>query len=156
MSTSEAQRVPAIRTPVSAAKPALTVPSRGPFPLPRLAVRRTSAVLYGVSTIDNRGRLVDARLMRELAWPPGLALTIAEERGLLHRVSKLIITRPQRRTPPSRPDPTQPVTTEHRKLNRSVADTVHDATSQVTDRKPFRSLREPLFYYEVMGPRGLL
>jgi hypothetical protein len=84
MSTSEAQRVPAIRPPVSATKPVLNAPSRGPFPLPRLAVRRTSAVLYGVSTIDNRGRLVDARLMRELAWPPGLALTVAEARGILH------------------------------------------------------------------------
>lgn len=82
MTAPDAPLIPALRMPASAIKSA-SPPSRGPLPLPILAVRRASATIYGSSSIDNRGRLVDAHIMRQLAWLPDLALTLTATRRVL-------------------------------------------------------------------------
>lgn len=83
MSGPIAPLIPAIRMPAATSQPASSAPSRGPLPLPKLGVRRTSASVYGLSSVDNRGRLVDTRVMRELAWSPDLPLTWTAIRGAL-------------------------------------------------------------------------
>jgi bifunctional DNA-binding transcriptional regulator/antitoxin component of YhaV-PrlF toxin-antitoxin module len=46
-------------------------------------MRRTSGVIYGLSSIDSRGRVVDSKVMRQLGWAPGLALVFSEADGRL-------------------------------------------------------------------------
>lgn len=75
MSAPVAPPVPALRLPAFTVKSAPATPARAPLPLPTLAVRRTSATVYGSSSIDHSGRLSNARIMRQLAWSADLALT---------------------------------------------------------------------------------
>jgi hypothetical protein len=56
---------------------------RGPLPLPSLPPRRTSTVVYGLSALDDRGRVADRVIMRALGWSAGLRLDIQESAGLL-------------------------------------------------------------------------
>lgn len=56
---------------------------RGPLPLPSLITARTSAIVYGLSAIDDRGRVADRVVMRALGWSPGLRLAIGELGGVL-------------------------------------------------------------------------
>jgi len=53
------------------------------LPLPSLIPRRTAAIVYGLSTLDDRGRLADRTIMQALGWTAGLGLDITETRGLL-------------------------------------------------------------------------
>ncbi|MGZ0147947.1 hypothetical protein ACXJJ3_12830 [Kribbella sp. WER1] len=48
-----------------------------------MASARTSNLVYGLSAVDNRGRIVDRPIMRALDWPPLLALSITEADGAL-------------------------------------------------------------------------
>ena len=45
--------------------------------------RRTSTVVYGLSAIDDRGRITDRVIVRALGWPAGLRLDICESDGIL-------------------------------------------------------------------------
>ena len=56
---------------------------RGPLPLPSLITQRTSALVYGLSAIDDRGRVADRVVMRALGWSAGLRLAIRETAGVL-------------------------------------------------------------------------
>jgi hypothetical protein len=56
---------------------------RRSLPLPSLIPRRTSATVYGMSALDDRGRLADRAVMRALGWSAGVRLAIGETRGLL-------------------------------------------------------------------------
>jgi hypothetical protein len=56
---------------------------RGPLPLPSLISRRTSTVVYGLSALDDRGRVADRVVMRALGWSAGLRLDIYETAGVL-------------------------------------------------------------------------
>ena len=53
------------------------------LPLPSLITRRTTALVYGFSALDDRGRLGDRTIMLALGWSAGLRLDISEIRGLL-------------------------------------------------------------------------
>jgi hypothetical protein len=44
---------------------------------------RTTALIYGLSALDDRGRLADRTIMQALGWSAGLRLEISETRGLL-------------------------------------------------------------------------
>lgn len=57
--------------------------ARRSLPLPSLIPRRTMAVVYGLSALDDRGRLADRTIMRALGWSAGLRLDIGENSGLL-------------------------------------------------------------------------
>ena len=46
-----------------------SVPRR-PLPLPSL-IARTTAIVYGLSALDDRGRLADRSIMRALGWSAG-------------------------------------------------------------------------------------
>jgi len=48
-----------------------------------LIPQRTTAVVYGLSALDDRGRLADRTIMRVLGWSAGLRLDISETRGML-------------------------------------------------------------------------
>jgi hypothetical protein len=56
---------------------------RAPLPLPSLIARRTSTVIYGLSALDDRGRVADRVVMRALGWSAGLRLDIHETAGVL-------------------------------------------------------------------------
>ena len=70
---------PVLATSGWAAAPSVATLVRGPLPLPTLLPRRTSTVVYGVSAVDDRGRVV----MRALGWSAGLRLDIHETAGVL-------------------------------------------------------------------------
>jgi hypothetical protein len=57
--------------------------ARRPLSLPSLIPRRTTALVYGLSALDDRGRLADRAIMLALGWSAGLCLNITETRGLL-------------------------------------------------------------------------
>jgi hypothetical protein len=57
--------------------------ARQPLPLPDLPPQRTSAVIYGASAIDDRGRIADRVVLRALGWPAGHRLKIGESAGTL-------------------------------------------------------------------------
>ena len=74
--------------PLSLATAATVGPSvatlvRGPLPLPTLTPRRTATTVYGLSAMDDRGRIADRATMRTLGWPAGLGLDIDESGGVL-------------------------------------------------------------------------
>jgi len=71
--------------PVSsrASSPGVAELVRGPLPLPSLISRRTSSVVYGVSALDDRGRVADRVVMRALGWSAGRRLGIHETAGVL-------------------------------------------------------------------------
>jgi len=48
-----------------------------------LITRRTSPVVYGLSALDDRGRIADRVVMRALSWSAGLRLDICEATGFL-------------------------------------------------------------------------
>jgi hypothetical protein len=52
--------------------------SRHPMPLARLASLRTRQTVYGLATIDHRGRVADLAVLRALRWCPGTRLDIRE------------------------------------------------------------------------------
>jgi hypothetical protein len=54
-----------------------------PLPLPSLISRRMSTVVYGVSALDDRGRVADRVVMRALGWSAGRRLDIREASGVL-------------------------------------------------------------------------
>jgi len=56
---------------------------RVPLSLPDLPLQRTSAVVYGASTVDDRGRVADRVVLRTLGWPAGHRLDIRESNGTL-------------------------------------------------------------------------
>jgi hypothetical protein len=66
-----------------AGSPGVVSLARGPLPLPSLPAGRTSTVVYGVSAIDDRGRVADQVVMRALGWSAGLLLDIRESAGVL-------------------------------------------------------------------------
>jgi bifunctional DNA-binding transcriptional regulator/antitoxin component of YhaV-PrlF toxin-antitoxin module len=66
-----------------AAAPSVVALVRGPLPLPTLILRRTSTVVYGLSAVDDRGRVADRVIMRALGWSAGLRLDIREAAGVL-------------------------------------------------------------------------
>lgn len=51
---------------------------RRSLPLPSLITRRTTAIIYGLSALDDRGRLADRTIMQALGWSAGLRLDISE------------------------------------------------------------------------------
>jgi hypothetical protein len=51
-----------------------------PLPLPDLPPERTSAVIYGASAVDDRGRVADRVVLRALGWPVGRRLDIRGSR----------------------------------------------------------------------------
>jgi hypothetical protein len=57
--------------------------ARRPLPLPLLIPRRTTALVYGLSALDDRGRLADRMIMQALGWSAGLGLDISETDGRL-------------------------------------------------------------------------
>jgi hypothetical protein len=63
--------------------PAGPPPLRRPLPLAVLLTRRTATTVYGLSALDDRGRLADRTVMRALGWSAGLRLDIREAAGLL-------------------------------------------------------------------------
>jgi hypothetical protein len=56
---------------------------RQPLPLPNLPPHRTSAVVYGASAVDDRGRVTERAVLRALDWPPRHRLTIHAAGGTL-------------------------------------------------------------------------
>jgi bifunctional DNA-binding transcriptional regulator/antitoxin component of YhaV-PrlF toxin-antitoxin module len=66
-----------------AGSPGVVTLVRGPLPLPSLISRRTSTVVYGLSALDDRGRLADRVVMQALGWTAGLRLNIGEQAGVL-------------------------------------------------------------------------
>ncbi|MFI6823514.1 hypothetical protein ACIBJE_21565 [Micromonospora sp. NPDC050187] len=56
---------------------------RPPLPLARLAARRVASTVYGLTTLDSRGRVADRAAMRALDWVPGRRLDIREHAGLI-------------------------------------------------------------------------
>jgi hypothetical protein len=54
-----------------AAAPSVATLVREPLPLPTLSPRRTSTVFYGLSAVDDRGRVADRVVMRALGWSGG-------------------------------------------------------------------------------------
>jgi antitoxin component of MazEF toxin-antitoxin module len=48
-----------------------------------LIPRRTTALVYGLSALDDRGRLADRTIMQALGWSAGLRLDISETNGRL-------------------------------------------------------------------------
>ena len=64
-----------------AGSPGVVALVRGP--LPSLISRRTSTVIYGLSAVDDRGRVADRLVMRALGWSAGLRLDIHETAGVL-------------------------------------------------------------------------
>ena len=67
---------------VSGAPGVVSVAGRS-LPLPSVIPRRTTAFVYGLSALDDRGRLADHTIMLALGWSAGLRLDISEIRGLL-------------------------------------------------------------------------
>ena len=65
------------------AAPSVRTLVRGPLPLPPLIPRRRSTVVYGLSAVDDRGRVTDRVIMRALGWPAELRLDIRETAGVL-------------------------------------------------------------------------
>ena len=53
------------------------------LPLPSLIMRRTTALVYGLSAVDDRGRLADRTILQALGWSAGLGLDISETNGRL-------------------------------------------------------------------------
>jgi hypothetical protein len=67
----------------TAGSPGVVSLVRMPLPLPSLISRRTSTVVYGLSALDDRGRVADRVVMRALGWSAGLRLDIHETAGVL-------------------------------------------------------------------------
>ena len=67
---------------VSGAPGVVSVAGRS-LPLASLIPRRTTALVYGLCALDDRGRLADRTIMLVLGWSAGLCLDIREIRGLL-------------------------------------------------------------------------
>jgi hypothetical protein len=63
--------------------PGVAALARAPLPLPTLISPRTSTVVYGLSALDDRGRVADRVIMRALGWSAGLRLDIGETAGVL-------------------------------------------------------------------------
>jgi hypothetical protein len=61
-----------------AAAPRVVALVREPLPLPTLTPRRMSTVIYGLSAVDDRGRVADRVVMRALGWSAGLRIDIQE------------------------------------------------------------------------------
>jgi hypothetical protein len=57
--------------------------ARKPLPLPDLPPQRASAVVYGASAVDDRGRVADRVVLRALGWAAGHRLQFREARGVL-------------------------------------------------------------------------
>ena len=68
------------RTTTRAENPSL---ARAPLPLADLPPQRTSAVVYGASAVDDRGRVTDRAVLRALGWTAGCRLDIEETAGAL-------------------------------------------------------------------------
>jgi hypothetical protein len=56
---------------------------RRPLPLPSLISGRTSIVVYGLASLDARGRIADRTVLLALDWHAGLRLAIDETSGVL-------------------------------------------------------------------------
>ena len=52
---------------------------RRSLPLPSLLTRRTTGIVYGLSAVDDRGRLADRAIMQALGWSAGLGLDIIRQ-----------------------------------------------------------------------------
>ncbi|ADL47666.1 hypothetical protein Micau_4152 [Micromonospora aurantiaca ATCC 27029] len=81
--------IPAVVMPGQAARVRSTPDSpaaamrRPPLPLPTLAVARSRADVYGLVTLNSRGRIADQATMKVLDWAPGLRVSIRERHGLI-------------------------------------------------------------------------
>jgi hypothetical protein len=53
------------------------------LPLPTVPTPRTSAAVYGLATVDCRGRVANQTVLHALGWAPGTPLDIHETHGLL-------------------------------------------------------------------------
>ena len=73
----------------TAGSPGVVSLIRAPLPLPSLISRRTSTVVYGLSALDDRGRVADRVVMRALGWSAGLRLDIHETAGVLTALTAL-------------------------------------------------------------------
>jgi hypothetical protein len=56
---------------------------RGSLPVPRLAVTRLRSTVYGLATVDDRGRVADQAVVRVLGWGSGTRLDVHESGGLV-------------------------------------------------------------------------
>jgi hypothetical protein len=65
------------------AAPSVMALVRGPLPLPTLVSRRMSTVVYGLSAVDDRGRVADRVVIGALGWFAGLCLDMHEAAGVL-------------------------------------------------------------------------
>lgn len=54
---------------------------RASLPLSRMPVVRDAGVVYGLATLDARGRVADRHVVLVLGWVPGLRLTAAVRQG---------------------------------------------------------------------------
>lgn len=54
-----------------------------PLPLARLQARRSERFVYGLATLDMKGRIADRVVMRVLGWEPGTRLDMRERGALL-------------------------------------------------------------------------
>lgn len=66
-----------------AATPVGALLARPPLPLPGLIERHTSSAVYGLATLDDRGRLAERTVIRALSWPVRQRLALRETAGLL-------------------------------------------------------------------------
>ena len=63
--------------------------ARAPLPLADLPPQRTSAVVYGASAVDDRGRVTDRAVLRALGWTAGCRLDIDLE--LLNKLPAFVL-----------------------------------------------------------------
>jgi hypothetical protein len=56
---------------------------RRALPLPRLAATRARSTVYGLATVDCRGRVADHTVLRALGWVAGTRLDMRESGGLI-------------------------------------------------------------------------
>jgi hypothetical protein len=63
-------------------RPHSTAPARR-LPVPHLPERREGTAIYGLATLDHRGRIADLGTVRAMSWSSRTRLDIREQGGLL-------------------------------------------------------------------------
>jgi hypothetical protein len=86
VSASEMPLIPSLVLPrtgsVGRARQAGATPSHR-VPVPRLPVLRERSSVYGLSSIDDRGRVAAHHVLGQLGWAPGTPVAIAAQGGLV-------------------------------------------------------------------------
>ena len=79
----EALVFPTARGPLRGGRSAMTLPGRGKPPLAALPPRREGCGVYGLASVDARGRIADQQVLNALGWRPGHRLDIRAMADLL-------------------------------------------------------------------------